>query len=77
MSDDKSVNSDFYSYCIDDLLNLNSKTLISLEDCFYQLKKVLKLPDDTVRSLLRVMQEKNMVIVEIGIRKTEKEADKK
>jgi DNA-binding IclR family transcriptional regulator len=65
----------FYQYCVD-LLDLNSETLISLEDCFYQLKKVLKLPDETVRSLLRTMREKGLITVEVGVKK-EKETRKK
>jgi len=53
-------------------IGIPKDSLIPLEDCFNQLKKILKLPDDNIKALIRTMQDKGLIVLKIGVRKKEK-----
>jgi hypothetical protein len=63
------MNDDFLRYCLEDLINFNSSDFIPLEEFFSKLKNILKLPDETIKALIRQMRNDGYIRLELGVKK--------
>jgi predicted mannosyl-3-phosphoglycerate phosphatase (HAD superfamily) len=60
-------NSNFYQYALD-ITGLDTD-LIPLEKFHEKIKSLFKFDDVTVQALIRILREKELIILEIGVKK--------